>query len=369
MKRDELVAFLVLNRVTNFTERQKAELFERYGSALGIFASVKEVEGLCGKPFKINGAPLRFDLEAESAAKELEYYENRGVVVIGIADEDYPVRLKQVYDPPLVLFAMGRADLLRAEVAVGVVGARKASNAAITLAYSLARDLSTAGAVVVSGLAAGVDHYAHKGALDGEGSTVAVLGNGIDVVYPRENGGMYRRVEKEGCLLSEFPMGTSPLKQNFPRRNRVISGLSLGVVVVEAEEGSGALITAEHALEQGREVMAFPGRAGADAIGGAGRGNNRLIKDGAHLVEGASDVLELLGRNGVRPQDRVGAFSPLGRDILRVIGEERVSIEAIERALRCPVSRIASELTMLEIRGEVDQHPGKIYSRVYRHGK
>ena len=251
----------------------------------------------------------------------------------------------------------------------------------------MAGDLSRAGAVVVSGLASGVDAYAHRGALETGGATIAVLGNGLDVVYPKENAELYDMVARRGCLLSEYPLGTGPLKQNFPRRNRIISGLSAGVVVIEAGESSGALITAAHARAQGRVVMALPGKAGSVNFSG----NNRLIKEGARLVEDASDVLACIeearvgsgkppggpagcgSRGHASHPDRAGvgkkraaAFegvSPLSGAILRAIGDDMVHIDAIERMLGGVVSDIASELTLLELRGLVVQHPGKIYSR------
>jgi DNA processing protein len=380
MSVEETKALLLMNRVTNYTTRQKFELHEKFGNALGVFGSRADAEEIYRKPFKINGEVLVVDEGMVSAGKEYGCCVEQGIEILTISEARYPARLKAIDDPPLVLFSRGRLEILAREGAVAVVGARRASNAGFTLAYRVAGDLSRAGVTVVSGLASGVDFYAHRGVLEGGGATVAVLGNGIDVVYPKENAEMYAKVGREGCLLSEYPLGTQPLKQNFPRRNRVISGLSLGVVVVEAGESSGALITARHAREQGRAVMALPGMAGSVYFSG----NNRLIKEGACLVEDASDVLAHLGRGKAEPAKDAGSkkkrrtvssaraesasardgVSPLSGAILRVIGDEKVNIETIERILGDPVSKIASELTLLELKGVVVQHPGKIFSRV-----
>ena len=244
-----------------------------------------------------------------------------------------------------------------------MVGSRKASNSSIVAGYSAAKELGQVEAVVVSGLAAGIDFYAHKGILDGNGLTIAVLGNGIDIVYPRANREMYKRIKNHGLLLTEFPLGTPPYKRNFPMRNRIISGLSRGVVIIEAAQNSGALITAQYALEQGREVMAFPGRAGSASF----NGNNSLIKEGAYLVENASDILIALGESFTSIQRTPENYSLLEQDILNVIGDDRASLEEIEKILSLPVSRIASTLMMLELKRVVIQSPGKIFTRVCKY--
>ena len=380
MSVEETKALLLLNRVTNYTARQKFELHGRFGSALGILESRVEAEAPYRKSFKINGKVLIVDEAMESVEKEYGLCAEQGIEILTISGDSYPARLKDIGDPPLVLFSKGKVELLARETTVAVVGARRASNAGFTVAYRMAEELSRAGVTVVSGLASGVDYYVHRGVLEAGGATVAVLGNGIDIEYPRENAEMYAKIGRQGCLLSEYPVGTQPLKQNFPRRNRVISGLSVGVVVVEAGESSGALITARHAREQRRVIMALPGTAGSPYFAG----NNNLIKEGARLVEDASDVLALLGREWEgkeknagavkkrRPASRSraenaaarGGFSPLSDAILRVIGHETVNIETIERILGNPVSKIASELMLLELKGVVVQHPGKNFSRV-----
>ncbi|UCB46282.1 MAG: DNA-processing protein DprA [Spirochaetota bacterium] len=357
---------LVFNRITNYTPKQKLDLYAKYGGALEIFNKREEAEAIFKKPFKINNKDLHVESELKSIERDIEQLSVKGIKIIDISDSCYPVRLKYIYDPPVVLFAEGRTELLGCDTALGIVGARKASNWGISVAYSIGKELSKVGITVVSGLAFGIDYYTHKGALDGSKSTIAVLGNGMDIVYPKGNRDMYERIRKEGLLVSEFPLGTSPFKYNFPQRNRIISGLSQGVVVVEASKSSGALITANYALEQGREVMAFPGKASTESY----TGNNSLIKDGAHLVEDVQDILAVLGKD-LKYKSEKSTFSStsLEGDILKVIGDERVSLEEIEKVMQKSVSEIASALMMLELHGAVIQYPGKIFARVATYGR
>ncbi|MFW6139035.1 MAG: DNA-processing protein DprA [Spirochaetota bacterium] len=360
-----LVYLLMFNRVTNFKPGQKIELLRKYGTARKVFSNTPEISRIYGKPFKINGRGFDPKKQKEHARRELEYYRTNGIKVLELCSRYYPVRLKYIYDPPVVLFAMGKLEVLNNGIGVGIVGARKPSNSSINLAYSTARELAGQGIVIVSGLALGIDYYAHKGALDGGGNTTAVLGSGINICYPISNRQMFERLKEQGLIITEFPLGTSPNKYNFPRRNRIISGISEGVVVVEASSSSGALITASYALEQARDVMAFPGRAGSEYFAG----NNKLIKDGAFLVENAREIMSVLGIDpGSEAKTSTGAknagFSVLEQDILKAIGDDKVSIEEIEKILNRPVSKIVSTLMMLELKGAVVQYPGKIFQRV-----
>src|SRR6056297_3600998 len=212
------------------------------------------------------------------------------VALIRRGDVAYPPLLSEIHDPPEELYVRGRAEaLLQPQVAV--VGSRRASSAALRLASQLAGGLSTAGLAVCSGLALGVDGAAHRGALDAGGVSVGVMATGIETIYPRRHAALAAQLLQSGCLLSEFPPGTPPLRENFPRRNRIISGLSLGVLVIEAAPGSGSLITARSALEQGREVFALPW----SNLHPGGRGCLQLLRDGAKMVQGVDDVLEELG--------------------------------------------------------------------------
>ena len=205
---------------------------------------------------------------------------------ISINSKEYPQNLKNIYDPPKKIYLIGNKDLLY-QKGIAIVGARDATQYGKKIAYNLAKELSEQNIVIISGLAIGIDSYAHKGAL--EKGTIAVLGSGIDNIYPKENLELAREIIKnKGCIISEYPFGTKPERLHFPQRNRIISGLSDGVVVIEASKKSGALITAEFALEQGKEVFAVPG----DINKKQSEGTNQLIKDGAILLTSATDILE-----------------------------------------------------------------------------
>ena len=209
------------------------------------------------------------------------------ILTIPLGDTRYPATLAAIHDPPPMLWTRGRADSLQGPM-VAVVGSRAASPYAVQVARKLGADLARRRVTVVSGMARGVDSAAHEGALDGGGRTVAVFGCGVDVIYPREHAGLAARIREAGALISEFAPGTSPLPAYFPQRNRIISGLSLAVVIVEAAEKSGSLITARFALDQGREVLAVPG----NILSGRNSGAHALLRDGAKIVEGADDILE-----------------------------------------------------------------------------
>ena len=205
---------------------------------------------------------------------------------ISINSKEYPQNLKNIYDPPKKIYLIGNKDLLY-QKGIAIVGARDATQYGKKIAYNLAKELSEQNIVIISGLAIGIDSYAHKGAL--EKGTIAVLGSGIDNIYPKQNLELAREIIKnKGCIISEYPLGTKPERLHFPQRNRIISGLSDGVVVIEASKKSGALITAEFALEQGKEVFAVPG----DINKKQSEGTNQLIKDGAILLTSATDILE-----------------------------------------------------------------------------
>lgn len=231
-----------------------------------------------------------------------------GITPVSLGDPHYPVRLAAIHDPPPVLWVAGKVDVL-SRPAVAIVGSRAGSPYALEVAARLGSDLARRGIVVVSGLARGVDSAAHRGALEGSGTTIAVLGSGVDVIYPPEHARLAKNIRDCGALVSEFPPGTPPLAGHFPQRNRIISGLSLAVVVVEASEKSGSLITAGFALEQGREVLAVPG----NILGGRNRGAHALLKDGAKIVESADDILEEIRLPGVGPPSFGQSTSELRR--------------------------------------------------------
>jgi DNA processing protein len=280
-------------------------------------------------------------------------------------DAEYPAHLREIPAPPDRLWVRG--GLVDEDaLAVAIVGSRRATPFGLELAERLAGDLAARGITVVSGLARGIDSAAHRGALEAGGRTIAVLGSGVDVVYPPENRRLAARIVERGALMSQFAPGAPALAHHFPVRNRIIAGLSLGVVVVEAAEQSGTLITAGHAGDLGREVMAVPGRAGAPTS----RGTHKLIRDGAALVESWEDVVALLPARwracmaagappsspGPEPED----------SLLSLIGAEPVSMEELIERSGLAASRAAARLLALELEGRIRQLPGKRFVRAAR---
>ncbi|MDW8369507.1 MAG: DNA-processing protein DprA, partial [Geminicoccaceae bacterium] len=279
----ERFARLRLARSPGIGPKSHAKLLARFGSAR---AAVEALPGLLA-----TGRWPGLELAPEAAVeRERAAIEAAGVQLLLAGEPAYPTRLAALADAPPVLLVRGSVELLRAP-SVAVVGARNASTHGRLLAAQMARALAAAGLVVVSGLARGIDTAAHEGALEGPGSTVAVLASGVDRAYPEENAALLERIAQAGCAVSERPLGAEPQARHFPRRNRIIAGLALAVLVVEAAPASGSLITARLALEAGREVMAVPG----SPLDPRHQGTNKLLREGAHLVESAADVLAVLG--------------------------------------------------------------------------
>ena len=258
---------------------------------------------------------------------------------IQLGSPDYPRLLSEISDPPTCIWTRGDRGAFAA-IGVAVIGARYASEEGLAAAHEIAFDLARAGIVVVSGLARGVDSAAHRGALDAGGRTIAVLGTGIDVVYPAENGELSERIASSGLLVTEFPLGCTPEDWHFPRRNRIISGLSKAVVVVEAKEKSGSLITARLAADQGRDVMAVPGTF----VGGRNRGANALLRDGAKLVESAVDILQELGMDSGLARRPGDAGSP------QVV---EFTVDEIAEQLKISAGEALARLLEWELTGEV----------------
>lgn len=270
--------------------------------------------------------------------------------VLTLRDDAYPSLLREIYDPPLVLHVRGDPSLLATPM-VAVVGSRRASPYAVNAAKSLTRPLVQAGLTIVSGLARGVDAAAHEAALDAGGRTVAVLGNGIDLVYPRANARLFERIAKEGLLVSELPPGSPPKQEHFPVRNRIISGLTYGTVIVEASRRSGSLITARMAAEQGREVFAVPGPIFAEGS----EGTHRLIQYGAKLVHDANDILEELPRHLRLTQPTAEAFTPPASPLAEVLNafshSEAVHVDDAAAKLGRSPAALAEALLQLELGG------------------
>jgi DNA processing protein len=278
--------------------------------------------------------------------------------VIDLGDDDYPPLLQEIHDPPARLYVHGD-PLALARPQVAIVGSRRASAAGSRLAHSLAADLVEAGLVVCSGLARGIDGAAHRGAAEAGGSTVAVMATGIDRVYPPRHRDLAGTIRRGGCLVTEFRPGMPPLAHNFPRRNRIISGLSLGVVVVEAAPLSGSLITARLALEQGREVFALPW----SPLHPGGRGCLQLLRDGAKMVEGVDHVLEELGPLYQRHRERAAGSAPAPAAtgdawLLPLLGYEPVDLDTLAGLSGRPAAEILAGLSRLEMAGAVVRAAG-----------
>ena len=282
-----MIEWIALNMTPGVGPRAATKLLERFGSPDAVFhARRTELESLRLKPETIESIMKReFH---DRAVLELERVKALGGDVLILDDGSYPALLREIDDPPIVLYVKGDWQACFDQPGVGVIGSRMCSTYGENASEMLARDLASRGLTVVSGLARGIDTAAHRGAIRGQGKTVAVVGTGIDNVYPRENNGLVREIfSSGGCIASQFPLGTPPLAENFPYRNRIISGLSHGVLIIEASERSGSLITARLAMEQNREVMAVPG----NITSSNSFGTNYLIKSGAKLVQQWQDVV------------------------------------------------------------------------------
>lgn len=348
-------AWLRLSRTQNVGPVTFAQLIARFGSAS---AALKEIPHLARRG---GGDALRIPGEDE-AKREIEALAKRGGRMIASCEPDYPRSLAAAEPPPPLISVLGHATLLQREM-VAMVGARNASALGRKLAGALAHGLGEAGLVVVSGLARGIDAAAHDGAL--AGGTVAVVAGGVDNIYPPENAALYERIKAEGCIVSEMALGQVPQARHFPRRNRIISGLARGVVVVEAAEGSGSLITARFALEQGREIFAVPG----SPLDPRARGTNRLIREGATLTESAADVVDGLrpilgqafgepGREPPCPPADDGEADRIRAAVVESIGPAPVEIDEIIRLCRASPASVAIILLELELAGRIVRQPG-----------
>jgi DNA processing protein len=318
----------------------------------------------------------------EDAVRQQEIMRDKGVACIPLTDPRYPARLREIFDPPVLLFARGRVELL-GSLMLGVVGTRRPTPYGLAVAERLAGDLARAGLAIASGMARGIDTAAHNGALSAEGDTVAVLGCGVDVVYPSENRRLAGIIAEKGLIISEFPMGAPAYPQNFPIRNRIISGMSAGVLVVEGAQYSGSSITARLALEQGREVFAVPG----SIVSKMSWGPNLLIKQGAKLVQDFNDIIEELApedRRALAARRQAGLFEGQASEIPAKDGASGFESPACRRILEklrveAPThiddllgvlddlssTEIIAALFELELAGAVRQLPGKNFVKVW----
>ena len=296
--------------------------------------------------------------DREWAEKELELIKKHGASIVPITSDEYPESLKHIHSPPFCLYVLGK--LPRHNIPhIAVVGTRKASHYGLKMSQDLSRELSRSGVVIVSGLARGCDTYAHIGALEGGGLTVAVLGTGLDTVYPRENDKLFNKIAKQGAVITEFPFGTPPLPHNFPARNRIISGLSQAVIVAEAPLKSGAMMTARMALDEGREVFAVPGKTTSDKSSGT----NQLIKDGAMLVDSAEDILKAFSIE-VKKESKADQRVKLNGNeekIIEAVSDEPVHIDSLLNKTGLAIKDLSYILLDLELRGLIKQLSGNLY--------
>ncbi len=366
----DAVPWIALNSADGVGKVLYKRLILRFGSPEQVFAARKsdlaQVDGM--SPKALQGIK---DFKGwEKAKNETEKARALGAGIITFTDPRYPQNLKEIHDPPPYLYVRG--ELVGGDkISVAMVGSRNASHYGLGETRRIAADLAAKGITIVSGGARGIDTEAHRGALSGGGRTIAVLGCGIDVTYPRENGELFKKISESGAVITEYPVGTPPDKANFPPRNRIISGISLGVIVMEAARDSGSLITAACSVEQNRDVYALPGNVSADNS----RGVNSLIKKGAKLIEGPADVLEDLfpymkgyvselnldygdtpGKAAVMP-----SLAPDEMSVYGQISLEPVHVDVIAEKTGFPVSRILSMLLDMELRGLVRQISGMNY--------
>jgi DNA processing protein len=338
---------------------------------VGQFGSPERALSASGEELREKGGlsdtlvnKLRAYLWREQAEKELAKARDAGVSIITAEDAAYPAHLRNALDPPLYLYVKG-ALLPEDANAVAIVGTRRPTHYGLTMTHRIAYELASAGLTIVSGMARGIDTQAHRGALAAKGRTIAVLGCGIDVAYPPENKGLMEQISRSGAVVAENPFGTKPEAGYFPARNRIISGLSRGTVIIEAAEDSGSLITAEYTVKQGRQLFALPGNIGSPNS----RGPNSLIKEGARLVESAEDILKALKLTATRrkktapePAPRI----PLTQEeevVLRCITNEPKHIDLIMTEAGATAGKISGTLITLELKGLARQLPGKFFVR------
>ncbi len=367
-------AFLVLNSIEGLEPRLLLELLAKFGSAREILTQDRKLLGaVAGDAMASNICrwEKHFDLE-----KELMECQRRSVQWMDWNDERYPEILRQIPQPPPILYFRGAFDARKDSCALGVVGARQATRYGVEIAKRLSQELAAMGFTIVSGMARGIDTAAHEGALEAKGRTIAVMGSGFADPYPRENLRLMEKIAAAGVVVSEFPLTRAPLPRNFPRRNRILSGLSLGIVVVEAARRSGSLITASHALEQGKSVFAVPGRLDSELSQGA----NALIQQGAKLIASTRDIVEdlqyllpaafLNTARKTQPRQPESVSMPVPTDltaaqrkIYDVLEAEPTPVEEIIKLTGLPAQEVSGNLLLLEMKGLVAQMPGQRFSR------
>ncbi len=358
----ELLEWIALSTVPNVGPIHFVSLLNKFGSPKTALSASKrelrEVEGIG----EITGTDIKTKVNWEEAEKQVKLAEKNKVGWITFKDEDYPQNLKQIYDFPPFFFIQGNLTE-RDDMAVAIVGTRTASTYGRNMAEKISADLSAKGFTIVSGFASGIDTYSHQAALAAGGRTIAVFGSGLDVIYPKENKKLVERVIEKGAIISEFMLGTKPEKENFPTRNRIISGLSLGVIVVEAGAKSGALLTAQFALDQNKEVFAIPG----NLTSRTSEGTNALIKQGAKLVTSAEDIVTELKVYTSTGAEKVKIMPELiaeEKSIYQILSTEPAHIDQIAQTVSFSTGQALSVLLNLELKGLVKQLSGKMFTKV-----
>ncbi len=364
---NQLAYLLALNRLPRLSPGKLIHLLDLYqGDAAAVWTEYKRWPQLLSLTADAFDEIQRM-MQTISPQQSYFDYLHSGVSVVTYLDDDYPPELRLIDDPPCLLFYKGRLPEA-GEPALALIGSRHASGYGRQVAEILARDLAYQGYCIVSGMARGIDTFCHQAALKAGGNTIAVLGSGLDVVYPRENAALYRQICEQGAVISEFPLGTAALSYNFPRRNRIISALSLGVVVIEAGLKSGTLRTVDFALEQGKDVFAVPG----PITSASSRGTNTLLRDGAKIVLSAEDVWrEYQTSAKPAPETQNAAaeeeakLSPQEKELFTAMLLP-LHFDRLSQISGMDAADLASWLTIMEIRGLIRQLPGNYYQAVVK---
>lgn len=354
---DDLLAWLRLTLAPGVSPAMQQALLRTFATPHGVLAArPAALAACCGEAV---AAALSRGPDERLLQRTLRWLEIPGHRLLCLGDAEFPQALLTIADPPTVLYAKGRIELLNAP-SIAVVGSRNATAQGTSDAESFALALSSAGLCVVSGMALGIDAAAHRGALAESGSSVAVVGTGLDIVYPSSNLDLAHALAANGCLVSEFSLGTRSLAGNFPRRNRLISGLSRGVLVVEAGKPSGSLITARLALEQGRDVFAIPGSIHSPLS----KGCHDLLKQGAKLAEEADDILVEIGWESRAPAGSHRTEAPIASPLLDALGHAPAGVDQLARRTGMDSAAIAAQLSLLEIEGRIESLPGGLFRRL-----
>jgi DNA processing protein len=366
----DLRYWLALNFLSDIGSVLARRLLSVFGNPENIFhASIEELKRIEGVGENRANSIVNFD-RWELVNKEIEKAHRDNIMIVTLNDTKYPSGLKHIPDAPPVLYVKGELEDSD-KYAISIVGSRRATSYGIQVAEKMSYTLASYGLTVVSGMARGIDTASHRGALKARGRTVAVLGSGVDVPYPPSNKTLMKMIESSGAVISEFPLGTPPNKENFPKRNRIISGLSLGVVVIEATLDSGSFITVGYALDQGKEVFAVPGNITSENS----RGTNDLIKKGARLVESAEEIIDELKPQikGVLKKEKIdninnkmsSGLNEEEKALCNYLTAEPTHIDSIIRATRMAAGKVLSVLLNLELKGVVRQSKGKYFSLNY----